>query len=421
MIALADCNNFYVSCERSFDPSLNGKPIVVLSNNDGAIVARSDEVKRLNIGMAQPFFQIEKLKQEHGIRVFSSNYVLYGNMSARIMSIFGRFVENVEVYSIDEAFLNLAGYESVYPDLTDFARTLRSTVMQWTRIPISIGIAPTKTLAKVANRLAKKYSDSGGVFMLSTPDQIHNALEQIGVDELWGIGRRYAAFLKRNDIKTALDFSQCHDVWVQKHFTINGLRLVHELRGEVCRTVETQPANRKSVCVAPSFGELVSNRVTVNEALTNYVARASEKLRKQRLSAGAMTVFLHTNRFRAKEGHYSSSRSFVLPIPTNLIPELSHYALKALDAIYKPGYCYQKVGLMLSGLQPDTYQTPDIFEGELDPRLLKLQPTVERLNQKFGREKIRFAAQGFDHSWKMKQRWLSPCYTTRWKDIIITK
>lgn len=421
MIALADCNNFYVSCERSFNPSLNGQPIVVLSNNDGAIVARSNEVKRLNVGMGQPFFEIEKLRQEHGIRVFSSNYVLYGSMSARIMAIFGRFVEDVEVYSIDEAFLDLNGYESIYPDLTVFARNLRSTVMQWTRIPISIGIAPNKTLAKLANRFAKRQTDTNGVFMLSTPEQIRQALEQVGVDELWGIGRRYATFLKKNGIKTALAFSECHDVWVQKHFTINGLRLVHELRGEVRRTVETQPPAGKSVCVAPSFSEIVGDRATLREALTNYVARASEKLRKQRMAAGAMTVFLHTNRFRAAVGHYSNSRSFTLPVPTNLIPELSHYAVEALDSIYKPGYAYQKVGLILSALQPDSHQTPDLFEGELDPRLLKLLPSVEQLNQKLGRDKVRFASQGFDHAWKMKQRWLSPCYTTRWKDIIITR
>lgn len=421
MIALADCNNFYVSCERSFDPSLNGKPVVVLSNNDGAIVSRSNEVKRLNVGMSQPFFEIEKLRQEHGIHVLSSNYVLYGSMSARIMAIFGRFVEDVEVYSIDEAFLDLNGYESIYPDLTVFAQDLRSTVMQWTRIPISIGIAPTKTLAKVANRYAKKHLDSNGVFMLSTPEQIRHVLAQVEVDELWGIGRRYATFLKQNGIKTALAFSECHDLWVQKHFTINGLRLVHELRGEVCRTVETQPSARKSVCVAPSFGDLVGDRATLHEALTDYVARASEKLRKNRVAAGAMTVFLHTNRFRAAVGQYSNSRSFTLPVPTNLIPELAHYALLALDSLYKSGYAYQKVGLILSSLQPDSQQTPDLFEGELDPRLIKLLPTVERLNQKLGRDKVRFASQGFCHHWKMKQRWLSRCYTTRWKDIIITK
>lgn len=257
--------------------------------------------------------------------------------------------------------------------------------------------------------------------MLSTPEQIRQALEQLPVEELWGIGRRYTSFLKKNGIATALAFVVCHDVWVQKHFTINGLRLVYELRGEACRTVDTQPSARKSVCVAPSFGELVGDRPTLHEAITNYVARASEKLRKHQLAAGAMTVFLHTNRFRAPVSQYSNSRSFALPIPTNLIPELSYYAIKALDSIYKPGYAYQKVGLILSALQPDIHQAPDIFEGELDPRLLRLLPTVERLNHKLGRDKVRFAAQGFDHQWKMKQRWLSPCYTTRWKDIITTK
>lgn len=421
MIALADCNNFYVSCERSFNPSLNGQPVVVLSNNDGSIVARSNEIKRLNVGMGQPFFEIEELWKKHGIHVFSSNYVLYGNMSARVMSILNRFVEDVEVYSIDEAFLDLNGYESIYPDLSQFAQTLRQTIMQWTRIPISVGIAPTKTLAKVANWLAKKRPDSTGVVMLADSEAIQEALAQFDVAELWGIGRRYAAFLKKNDIRTALDFSRCHDVWVQKHFTINGLRLVYELRGQVCRYVEPEPAIRKSVCVAPSFGDLYGDRQTLCEALSNYVARASEKLRRQRLAAGSMTVFLHTNRFRATQGHYANSRSLVLPVTTNLVPELVHYAHQALDCIYKPGYAYQKVGVILSDLQPDSHHVPDLFEGELDPRLLKLLPIVEQLNNKLGRDTVRFAIQGYNHHWKMKQRWLSKCYTTRWQDIIISK
>jgi DNA polymerase V len=421
MIALADCNNFYVSCERSFDPSLNGKPVVVLSNNDGCIVARSNEAKRMNVTMGLPFFQLDTLWKEHGIHVFSSNYVLYGNMSARVMSILNRYVEDVEVYSIDEAFLDLTGYESVYPDLPAFAQNLRSTVLQWTRIPISVGIAPTKTLAKVANWYAKKQPDTNGVVMLATQTEIRQALDQFDVGELWGIGRRFTSFLKKNGIKTALAFSECHDVWVQKHFTINGLRLVHELRGEICRSVDAQPPPRKSVCVAPSFSDLVGDQATLREALANYVSRAADKLRQQGLAAGAMTVFLHTNRFRAVQGQYSNSRSFVLPVATNLIPELVHYAHVGLTAIYKPGYAYQKVGLILSALQPDSHQTPDLFDGELDPRLLKLLPTVEQLNRKMGRDKVRFAAQGFRHPWKMKQRWLSRCYTTRWKDIIIAK
>ncbi len=421
MIALADCNNFYVSCERSFDPSLNGQPVVVLSNNDGSIVARSNEVKRLNVGMGQPFFEIEDLWKEHGIRVFSSNYVLYGNMSARVMSILNRYVEDVEVYSIDEAFLDLYGYESIYPDLPQFAQMLRSTVMQWTRIPISIGIAPTKTLAKVANWLAKKRPDSNGVVMLTNSNAIQEALAQFDASELWGVGRRYAAFLKKNGIVTALDFSRCPDVWVQKHFTINGLRLVYELRGQVCRYVEPEPAIRKSVCVAPSFGDLIGDLRTLREALSNHIARASEKLRRQRLVAGAMTVFLHTNRFRAVQGQYANSRSVTLPVATNVVPELSHYAYQSLDSIYKPGYAYQKIGIIFSDLRPDSHQTPDIFEGELDPRLLRLLPTLEQVNKKLGRDTVRFAVQGFKHSWKMKQRWLSKCYTTRWKDIIIVK
>lgn len=264
MIALVDANNFYVSCQRSFDPSLNGKPVVVLSNNDGCIIARSDEVKNgLKIKMGLPYFQLQALPDFAKITVFSSNYALYGELSARISSILGRFVEDVEVYSIDEAFLNLAGYESVYPDLIQFGQLIRSTVDQWTRIPVSVGVAPTKTLCKVANWYAKRQPEHAGVLLLDTPTKITEALADFDVADLWGVGWRYAGMLKRNDIRTAAQYAALPDDWIREKLTVNGLRLAYELRGIPCKLLEVDAPAKKAICAAPSFGRLVPDLATI--------------------------------------------------------------------------------------------------------------------------------------------------------------
>ena len=238
MIGLVDCNNFYVSCQRSFDPSLMGQAVVVLSNNDGCVIARSNEAKSLGIKMGVPYFQLQELRQQHDIKIFSSNYTLYGDMSARVMATLGRFVEDVEVYSIDEAFLDLNGYESIYPELSELACTIRSTVLQWTRVLVSVGIAPTKTLCKVANWFAKRQPEHEGVLMLDSYDKITNALQEFDVAELWGIGWRYAGMLKRNGIRTAAQFRDAPDDWIAQHMTVNGLRLAYELRGVPCKMLE---------------------------------------------------------------------------------------------------------------------------------------------------------------------------------------
>ncbi len=428
MLALVDCNNFYVSCERAFNYGLNGKPVVVLSNNDGCAVARSNEAKALGIKMGVPIFQISELIKQHNVAVFSSNYTLYGDMSARVMATLGRFVEEVEVYSIDEAFLNLTGYESVYPDLIQLARTIRQTVDQWTRIPVSIGIAPTKTLCKVANYYAKRQPEHGGVLLLDTNTKIQDTLQEFDVADLWGIGWRYAGMLKRNGIRTAAQFRDLPDDWINQKLTVNGLRLAYELRGVSCKLLELDPQPKKTICTAPSFGRGVADLDTISQALTTHISRAAEKLRKQESAAGTLTVFLHTNRFKRSPNRgdgpgelakqYYNSRSVELPHATGSTAELVGYALAALKAIFAFGYEYQKVGVILSGLVPVAFRQQDLFTDGPDERLVKLAGVMDKVNSRFGRDRLRLAGAGYDPTWHHKRQLMSPCYTTRWKDIL---
>lgn len=426
MLALVDCNNFYVSCERAFNPALDGKPVGVLSNNDGCLIARSNELKQLGVKMGTPLFQLEETLKEHQITIFSSNYTLYGDMSARVMATLNRFVEEVEVYSIDEAFLNLTGYESVYPDLVSFARSLRQTIDQWTRIPTSIDIAPTKTLCKVANLYAKRQPELGGVLLLDTAGKITDALQNFDVDDLWGIGWRYAAMLRRNGIRTAAQFRDLPDDWISAKLTVNGLRLAYELRMRPCKLLELERAPRKAICTAPSFGRGVHDLDTISQALTTHVSRAAEKLRRQESAAGALTVFLHTNRYkRSANGEpakqYYNSRTVELPHPSGSSAELTGYAVAALKSIFAFGYEYQKVGVILSGLVPAGHRQGSIFTNGPDERLVKLSGVVDALNYRHGRDKVRLAGAGYDPTWPHKRQWMSPRYTTQWKDIITVR
>jgi DNA polymerase V len=347
-------------------------------------------------------------------------------MSARIMATVGRFVEEVEIYSIDEAFMNLTGYESIYPDLNQYGHELRQTIAQWHRIPVSIGLAPTKTLCKVANFFAKRVGEHEGVLLLDTANKIDDVLREFNVGELWGIGSRYASLLRRNDIRTAAQFRDAPDEWINQHLTVNGLRLAYELRCMPCKLIEVDAPAKKAICSAPSFGRLVPDYDTIAQGLTTHLARAAQKLRKQNSAAGTLTVFLHTNRFRRSPNgelakQYYGSRTLQLPHPTSSNAELATYALAALKSIYQFGYAYQKVGIMLSNLVPDGHRQPSFFCDARDERLVKLYQVVDRLNHRHGRDKVRLAAQGYDPTWHHKQQWISPCYTTRWKDILVVK
>ena len=428
MLCLVDSNNFYVSCERAFNPALEGRPVVTLSNNDGCVIARSNEAKALGIKMGTPFFQLSELRKQHDIAVFSSNYTLFGDMSARVMATLGRFVEQVEVYSIDEAFLNLDGYEGVYPDFEQFARLLRSTVHQWTRIPVSVGIAPTKTLTKIANFYAKRRpehdrGDGPGVLLLDTSDKIDEALQNFDVADLWGIGWRYAGILKRNGIRTAAQFRDLPDDWINAKLTVNGLRLAYELRGMPCKMLETEAPAKKSICTAPSFGQGIHDLDTISQAMITHLGRAAEKLRKQDSAASSLTIFLHTNRYKksfngelAKQ--YYNSHSVELPHPTSSTAELVRYASELLKSIFAFGYEYQKVGILLTGLVPADYRQGGIFTSGPDERLIKLSNVVDRINQRHGRDRVRLAGAGYDPSWHHKRQWMSPRYTTVWDEIL---
>lgn len=423
MLAIIDCNNYYVSCERAFNPALENKPVVVLSNNDGCVIARSNEAKTLDIKMGTPFFQLQPIRQQHDITVFSSNYTLYGDMSARVMATLGRFVEQVEVYSIDEAFLDLSGYEKVYPDWVQFAQLIRTTVRQWTRIPVSVVIAPTKTLAKVANWYTKRLPEQDGVGLLDTPEKINDALQNFDVANLWGIGWRYAGMLKRNGIRTAAQFRDLPDDWINTKLTVNGLRLAYELRGMPCKMLETQAPDKKSICTAPSFGRGVHDLNTISQAMVTHLGRAAEKLRDQQSAASSITVFLHTNRYkRSPNGElarqYYNSRSIELAHPTSSTAELVSYANELLKSIFAFGYEYQKVGVMLTGLVPENFRQGHLFVSEPDERLIKLSTTIDGINHRHGRDRVRLAGAGYDPSWHHKRQWMSNRFTTVWDEIL---
>jgi DNA polymerase V len=419
VFALVDCNNFYCSCERIFNPGLNGKPVVVLSNNDGCVVARSEEAKALGITMGAPYFQLEALVNRHDIRVFSSNYELYGDLSARVMDTLAELAPDVEVYSIDEAFLDLSIFS---PDeLEGFCRQLRATVKQWTGIPVSVGVGATKTLAKLANKVAKK---GDGVFVLDGYFKVLDTLVATAVDDVWGIGRQHAKFLRDHCIGTAWDLRAARDAWVRQHLGVVGLRIVHELRGRSCLPLEEMAPPKKSVCTSRSFGEMVVDLPALQEATANFVVRCAEKLRRQGSCARVLTVFIRTNAFRKDLRQYHPSRTVNLPVATAHPNELLRYALALVEDMYEPGYAYKKAGVVVSGLVPAAGVQGHLFDGKDRVRNEKLIQAVDAINRRMGRNKVRFAAQGYPGKqtpWLLRKEHLSPCYTTRWEDIWTVK
>jgi DNA polymerase V len=422
MFGLCDCNNFYASCERVFNPALNGKPVVVLSNNDGSIIARSNEAKALGIKMGQPFYQVKPVIDEHKVSVFSSNYELYGDMSNRVMTVLSGLAPESEIYSIDECFMGFPGWQE--DDLLSHASTIKDQVHQWTGIPISIGLAPTKTLAKAANKVAKK---ANGIRLIRESKDIDSLLENLPVEDLWGIGRQYNKLLRANDIRTALQFKNMPDGWIQKHMTIMGLRLAYELRGISCLPLEKVQETKKAICTSRSFGQYVSTYTEMEEAVSNFTFKCSEKLRKERTAAKVVTVFIHTNSFNAILPQYSNSRTLRLPVATDSTPELIQYVLKALKAIYKPGYAYKKAGVIVTGIVPNNAIQQNLFDDVDRAKQLVLMNTLDEVNKKIGQKKgsfnppVKFAVQTHtakEVNWPMQRKYLSPCYTTRWDQVL---
>lgn len=417
--ALVDCNNFYASCERVFQPQLIGRPIVILSNNDGCVIARSNEAKAAGVAMGEPYHHIKDKIAQHGIVVFSSNYTLYGNMSRRVMETLAGFTPELEIYSIDEAFLNLAGFE--HHGLDPYARQVRATVLQWTGIPVSIGIGTTKTLAKIANRLAKKTPSTGGVLDLSSPDQVDAALASTEVADIWGIGHQWANWLHAQGIHTADQLRRADPKQIRKHMSVVGERIVHELNGISCLPLELVQPVKKGITVSRSFGQYLTELDPINEALIHFVMRSGEKLRRQKLMTRHLTVFLWTNRFSSVHPYYANSAAATLPYPTDYTPELIAHATRLLKRIYRPGFHYKKCGVMLNDLQPATYQRLDLFDTRDQTRQRRLMQAMDALNDDYGARTVRFAGMGNNPAWTMKAEKRSPRFTTHWQEIPTAK
>ena len=416
MFALVDCNNFYASCERVFDPRLEQRPIVVLSNNDGCVIARSNEAKALGIAMGEPAFQKEEVYAKHNVAVFSSNFALYGDMSQRVMRTLAQHSAAMEIYSIDEAFLECGGLTA--DGLDRFGSQLRKTVKQWTGIPVSIGVAPTKTLAKVANHIAKRLPDNSGVCVLNKEETIEYCLKKLPVEKLWGVGRRYALFLRSWGINTAWDLRRMPEGWVKDNMTVVGLRLQKELKGEPCIPLENQPQKKKEICTSRSFGTMVMELDELQQAVSMYATRCAEKLRTQNSCTNLVEVFLHTNPFRPDLPQYKNVRFVRLPVASNSTLNVVQAALRGLQSIYRTGYQYKKAGVIVSGLVPSNTIQYNLFYPTDEDRHTRLMTAMDKVNDREGRDVLRVAEQGFDRRWTLRQERLSPCYTTRWADFM---
>ncbi len=415
MFALVDCNNFYVSCERVFNPKLENKPVVVLSNNDGCIIARSEEAKKLGLKMAEPAFKKIRFLEKNGVFVFSSNYTLYGDMSQRVAETLSQFAPEVEIYSIDEAFMNLSGMQE---DLKVQAEKISQTVKRNTGIPISIGIGPTKTLAKIANKAAKQ---TGGIFIIKNERHRDSVIRNTPVEEVWGIGQQYSKLMQRNNVKTAYDFTLLDDNWLKAKMKVIGLRIKKELLGESCIPLEQIIPAKKAIATTRAFGKKTSELKYIREAVSTYAVRCAEKLRKQHSLANLITVFIHTDPFNPNEIQYNKSKTIALPIATNGNSELVKYALFCLQEIFETNYKYKKAGVIVDGLQSEQAFQSDMFDNEDRNKYRKLLATMDKLNSEFGRDKVKLAVQGDGKEWKLRQEKLSKKYTTDWNDIIEVK
>lgn len=420
ILALIDVNNFYVSCEKAFSGALKTKPTIVLSNNDGCVVARSNDVKQW-IKMGQPVFEVEDIIKEHDIQVFSSNYTLYATMSDRTMRVLSQFSPTLEVYSIDEAFADLSTH--AIDDLTEYGKTMKARVLQYTGLPVSVGIASSKCLCKIANEIVKHDPSYDGVLDLTAleDEEVDALLSQVTIGDVWGIGRKYATFLQNNGIMTAKDLKYADELWIRKYLTVTGHRIVLELRGISCMPLEIVRQTKKGIMCAKTFGQEVKEYTELAEAVACYIARAAEKLRSQDSQASSLTVFVRTNHFNKSIPHYEKSYSIRLPFATAFTPDLIISALKGLKAIFQDGFNYKKAGVMLSKITPLAHMQPDLF-GDVSLfdhyRKAKLMAVVDAINAIYGRDSLFFAVQGSSRPWKMRQSQLSGRFTTQWSEIL---
>jgi len=414
--ALVDCNQFYVSCERAFQPHLWGKPVGVLSNNDGCIVALSPELKALGVKRGVPAFKIKHLIDRYDVHLLSSNYALYGDMSARVMKILSDYTPELEVYSIDEAFLSLEDLK--VDNMLEYGRQIRQQIQQWLGMPVSVGIAPTKTLAKIANRVAKKFPGYGGVFDITDHPRFEDILKWVEVGDIWGVGYRYDARLNEHGIMNAWDLSKVNQKWIQQQMTIVGLRTVRELNGISCIDMELDIMPKKQIISSRSFGHPVEKLSELLEATADYCHVATLKLRHQRSLASNIMVYLTTNRFR-DEPQYANYASSKLITPSAYTPDFIQAASTLLRSIYRPGYKYKKVGVMISDIIAEKMAPLDFFEPVyIDDHRKVVMDCVDSLNAVWGPGTLAYAAAGINKGWQMKRELLSPNYTSNWKQLL---
>ena len=414
MLALVDCNNFYASCERLFRPELEGKPIVVLSNNDGCVIARSNEAKALGIPMGAPEFKYRQQMKQQRINVFSSNFALYGDLSARVMNVLEKLSPHLEIYSIDEAFADMGGFNNF--DLYEHGLDIRQTVLQWTGIPVSIGFGNTKTLSKIANRVAKKSAKSKGVFVFESQQQIDSVLKKIEIGDVWGVGRKWSASLKHVGIHSAYELAQADSTWIRRKYSVVLQRTARELNGDSCISIEDLP-EKKQLMISRSFKERVTDYQHLQSLISGYISRACEKLRKQGSVAKSITLFIRTSPFSDKAS-YSNSMPLSLNQYTADTATFIKMGRYALERIYKDGYEYQKAGIMLFDIVPDHLQQLCLFQPEkYDAEARKRMQLIDHINGKFGKQTLRVASES-KKRWYMNQNYLSPRYTTCWEELL---
>ena len=418
MYALADCNNFFVSCERVFNPGLNGRPVIVLSNNDGCAVSRSNEAKKLGVKMGVPVFQIRDLVQKHQIAVFSSNFVLYGDMSRRVQETLRAYAPAIELYSIDEAFLDFSGME--HQNLDALAKEISGACLRNTGIPVSVGVAPTKTLAKIASKLCKQYPKLRGGCYLHKPADIEKVLKKYPIDDVWGIGRQYTKKLKALGINTAYEFTQLSALRVQKMMGITGLRTWKELRAEACIEFMQASPPKQQICVSRSFSKEISDIKELALQVSMFCAMACEKLRKQDSHCYQALVFILTNPHKEDSPRHFESTLVTFQVATSSTLEINRAVLQALQRIFKPSFAYKKAGVILSEIVPDSAVQGSLFDQLDRAKHQRLMKVVDKINKKNGYSSVAVATQSLEGI-KMNRQHLSPQYTTKWSDIIKVK
>ena len=414
-IALIDCNNFYCSCERVFRPDLDGKPLVVLSNNDGCVVARSNESKALGIKMGEPWFKLRDLARRHGIVAFSSNYPFYADMSNRVMAILSRFSPVQEVYSIDECFLDLTGFG----DIRERACAIRRRVIEWTGLTVCVGIGPSKTLAKLANHVAKQHPKSRGIFDYNrlTLAQQNSVLANLEAGAVWGIGRKLSGSLAGLGIHTALQLREADIPSMRARYGVVMEKIIRELRGEPCIEIEEVEPSKKQIVSSRSFGQAVTGLTDLQDAVAHFISNAAGKLRRQKSVAGLLQVFLRTDRFRPEKPQYNPCMSIPLPVPAADSLVLNHWAFQALERLYRSGYEYKKAGVILADIRPEHIVQEDLFSVAQAQPSTALMDTLDKINSRYGRGTLKLSSDGSLRRWEMRADNKSPCYTTDWEQI----